>query len=97
MEEEIRKEAIIRYLKGESPKVIYTGLNRSKHWFFKWLKRYHTGKADWYKEKSRPPLRRPTENSDKVKQLIVSIRNRLESERFAQVGVSTPSSGNSAN
>jgi putative transposase len=88
MEEEIRKKAIIRYLNGESPKAIYTGFKRSKKWFFKWLKRYQTGKADWYKEKSRAPLKRSHKINDKEKQLIVSIRMRLESGPFAQVGVS---------
>ena len=35
------RSAIERYLKGESPKSIYTRtLKRSKNWFFKWLKRY---------------------------------------------------------
>ena len=45
MEEEIRKEAIARFLKGEQPKSIYSTLQRSKKWFFKWLKRYKSGVA----------------------------------------------------
>jgi hypothetical protein len=49
MEEEIRKTAILRYIKGESPKAIYESLERPKHWFFKWVKRYESGKSDWYK------------------------------------------------
>jgi hypothetical protein len=52
MEEEIRKEAISRYLKDEQPKSIYNTLQRSKKWFFKWLKRYKSGVAPWYKEQS---------------------------------------------
>lgn len=43
MEEQIRKTAIERLIKGESPKDIYTSLKRSKKWFFKWLKRYRSG------------------------------------------------------
>ena len=35
MEQELRKTAVKRYLKGESPKSIYNDLNRSKNWFFK--------------------------------------------------------------
>ena len=35
MEEQVRKNAIDRYLKGELPKTIYSELNRSKQWFFK--------------------------------------------------------------
>ncbi|MEA3436825.1 MAG: helix-turn-helix domain-containing protein [Thermodesulfobacteriota bacterium] len=51
MEKDLRKKAIILYLKGESPKSIYSDLNRSKNWFFKWLKHYQTGDPGWYKDK----------------------------------------------
>ena len=88
MEQEQRINAINRYLKGETPKTIYTDLKRSKYWFFKWLKRYQTGKPEWYKDKSRAPLNRPTQLSEIEKQRVISIRQRLESEKFAQIGVS---------
>ena len=88
MEQAQRKNAINRYLKGETPKTIYTDLKRSKYWFFKWLKRYQTGEPEWYKDKSRAPLKRPTQLSEIEKQRIISIRQRLESEKFAQIGVS---------
>ncbi len=89
MEEKLKKEAILRHIVGgEKPKAIYTEINRSKKWFFKWLKRYKTGDEDWYKERSRAPLTRPNETSKKEKELVISIRKRLESEHFAQIGVS---------
>ena len=88
MEQEQRINAINRYLKGETPKTIYTDLKRSKYWFFKWLKRYQTGEPAWYKDKSRAPLNRPTQLSEIEKQRVISIRQRLESEKFAQIGVS---------
>ena len=88
MEEQIRKQAIVRYVNGESPKTICTELNRSKPWFFKWLKRYQTGDLDWYKDKSKSPVRRPTKTNDRKRQLIVATRKRLESEAFAQIGIS---------
>ena len=87
-EEKVRCLAIQRLFKGESPKSIYSELNRSKKWFFKWLKRYQQGDSHWYKDRSRSPRRRPTTINDKVKQQIISTRNRLESEPFAQIGVS---------
>ena len=68
MEQEQRKKAVNRYLKGESPKTIYTDLKRSKYWFFKWLKRYQTGEPEWYKGKSRTPLNRPTQLGEIEKQ-----------------------------
>jgi transposase len=61
MEEEIRKAAVRRYiLQGESPKTIYLSLNRSKQWFYRWLKRYHTQGKEWHK--NRVCSRRPANN-----------------------------------
>jgi transposase len=88
MEQEIRKRAIVRYLNGESAKDIYTELKRSERWFFKWLKRFKTGDLHWYKDRSRAPLTRPSKISEKKRQLIVSTRKLLESDPFAQIGVS---------
>jgi len=89
MEEELRKQAVLRHvIGGEEPKTIYTELNRSKQWFFKWLKRYQTGERDWCQDRSRAPLRCTRTTRQEEKKLIVSIRKRLASERYAQVGVS---------
>jgi hypothetical protein len=88
MEQELRKKAISRYLQGDAPKAIYTDLQRSKYWFFKWLKRYQSGKPDWFRDKSRSALHRPTQIGEAERQRIVSVRTRLESERFAQIGAS---------
>ena len=88
MEQELRKTAVKRYLKGESPKSIYNDLNRSKNWFFKWLKRYKSGEPEWYQDKSRAPIKRPTEISETQKQRIISTRTHLESQKYAQIGPS---------
>jgi len=88
MEQEIRKKAIVKYLNGKSPKDICTEFKRTERWFFKWLKRFQTGDLHWYKDRSRAPLTRPTKISEKRRQLIVSTRKLLESDPFAQVGVS---------
>ena len=88
MEQELRKQAIERYLNNEKPKSIYTDLSRSKYWFFKWLKRYQSGDPDWYKDKSRVPCRQPTALSKVDQQRIISVRQRLESQKFAQIGAS---------
>jgi putative transposase len=88
MEQKLRITAIRRYLKGESPKSIYTDLNRSKNWFFKWLRRYKSGEPNWYQARSRAPIRRPTEISEAEKQRIISVRTHLESQRFSQIGPS---------
>ncbi len=89
MEEELRKQAILRHvIGGEVPKAIYTEISRSKKWFFKWLKRYKTEGKDWYKDRSKAPLTQPNETKGEEKERIVSTRKRLESQRYAQVGVS---------
>lgn len=88
MEQKIRKQAIERYIKGESPKSIYTDLKRSKNWFFKWLRRYKTGDANWCKDKSKAPKCSPTAINQIDKQRIVATRRRLESQKFAQIGAS---------
>ena len=88
MDKQTRKQAILRYVNGESPKSICTDLKRSKYWFFKWLKRFRSGDLDWYKDKSKSPVRRPTKTDERKRQLIVATRKRLESEAFAQIGVS---------
>jgi len=88
MEQDLRKRAINLYLKGEFPKSIYSELNRSKNWFFKWLKRYQSGDPDWYKDKSRAPKKQPTAISDIDRQRIISVRTRLDSQKFAQIGAS---------
>jgi transposase len=87
-EENLRKSAIQRHIKGESPKSIYSSLGRSKKWFFKWFNRYQTGDHDWFKDRSREPKQKPTKINKEERQAIIATRKRLESERFAQVGVS---------
>ncbi len=88
MEQDFRKKAITLYLEGESPKSIYSQLKRSKEWFYKWLKRYQTGNPDWYMDKSRAPKRKPTAICESDKERIISVRTRLESQKFAQIGAS---------
>ena len=88
MEQELGKTAVKRYLKGESPKSIYNDLKRSKNWFFKWLKRYKSREPEWYQDKSRAPIKRPTEISETQKQRIISTRTHLESQKYAQIGPS---------
>ena len=88
MEQNLRKQAIVRYLKGESPKSIYKDLGRSKNWFFKWLKRYQSGQTNWYEDQSRAPVKRPKAISDIDRKRIIETRLHLESQKYAQTGPS---------
>ena len=85
-EEELRRDAIKRHIKGEHPKSIYEGLGRSKAWFFKWLKRYRSGDPKWYRSISRAPKGKPRKLGEVDRQRIVHIRKQLQRQTFAQVG-----------
>ena len=87
-EKELRRIAIDRYLGGEEPKSIYEDLGRTKQWFFKWLRRYQAGDPNWFRSRSKAPQRRPTEISKATRNQIVKVRQRLQRQSFAQVGVS---------
>lgn len=88
-EEDIRQEAVQRHVMGsESPKTICESVNRSKQWFFKWLKRYKTGAVDWYKEQSRAPKTSLLEITPAAKERIILTRQHLEASPYAQIGVS---------
>lgn len=85
-EEQLRITAITRYITGKAPHTIYRDLNRSKVWFFKWLKRYHQGDHRWYKELSRAPRSSSRVLDPYTEQLIVRIRKGLEVTKYAQHG-----------
>ena len=88
MEQELRKQAIERHFKGEPPKSIYRDLDRSKNWFFKWLKRYQSGEPNWYEDQSRAPRKRPKAIRDTDRKHIIATRLQLESQKYAQTGPS---------
>jgi transposase len=84
--EELRKKAIKRYLKGESPKEIYQSLGKGKTWFCKWLKRYKLDGANWAKEHSRKPHLSPKKIDQETEQMVIATRKRLENKLYAQIG-----------
>jgi len=88
MEQEIRKAAIKRFIQGEKPKQIYESLNRSKPWFFKWLKRYQSGDPNWFKGQPRTPKHSPRALCLEDKKRIIETRRHLDAQRFAQFGPS---------
>ncbi len=85
-QEQLRKEAIRRYLSGESPKTISRSLNKSKRWFFKWLERYQKTNPDWFKDQPKTPHLLANKVEEGIENLIVSIRKRLEDTKYAQIG-----------
>ena len=87
-EEELRRLAVKRYINGETPKSIYEDLGRTKQWFFKWLKRYQSTDPQWHLSRSQAPRHSPRRISKVDRKRIIGIRQRLQHESFAQIGVS---------
>lgn len=85
-EEQLRELAIQRYNNGETPKLIYTSLNRTKQWFFKWLKRFKSGELDWANELSRKPHHSPKKIDQIMEQAVIEKRQKLEQTLYAQIG-----------
>ena len=94
MEQEIRKDAIKRFIQGEKPKQIYESLKCSKPWFFKWLKRYQNGDPNWFKGQPRTPKHSPWALCLEDKKRIIETRRHLDAQRFAQLA-HQPLNGNS--
>lgn len=78
--EDERRRAIQRHLEGESPAAIYRSLSRSKHWFYKWLKRYQSNTVDWYAEKSRKRQSYPDRTPDEIEKAVKMVRLELYNE-----------------
>ena len=87
-EETLRKLAIEHFLHGKSPVTIYREMGRSKKWFFKWLGRYQSGDADWYRDHSRVPRSHPCRTNLDTRKFVITIRTRLDEHPYAQVGTS---------
>ena len=86
-----RTEAIKRFLLGERQIDICKDLGKSKPWFMKWVKRYRTGKEDWYKDLPKIPLTTPTKIDESIESVIIKIRESLmngteDSMKYEYVG-----------
>lgn len=85
-DKKIRESAIQRYERGEPPRIIYASLNRTKQWFFKWLKRFKSGEPDWANELSRKPHHSPKKIDQIMEQAVIEKRQELEQTLYAQIG-----------
>jgi len=84
--EALRIKALKQHLAGQSPKVICQELSMSKRWLFKWIKRYQSGKRDWFKEKSKTPYTIYRKTSSEIEKKVVTIRRFLEESKVSQIG-----------
>jgi putative transposase len=72
-----RRQAIERYLHGESPTAICQSLGHSREWLYKWLKRHESGDAHWAVERPRRPIRSPRRLASELEAAIVATRRSL--------------------
>lgn len=72
--------AIELYKKNLKVSEICTTLNRSRNWFYKWLRRYNTNDPQWYKEQSRAPKTKKNKTSSETETLILQTRKHLRSQ-----------------
>ncbi len=80
--EEERREAIKRYLSGESAASICKDLERSKPWLYKWVNRYDPTVHEWSKDLSRAPHNVANKTPPKVEDIVLSLRDRLKKENL---------------
>ena len=85
-EEEIRKEAVRLHLEGTSATEVCRKLRGSRDWFYKWLRRYQGGDAEWYQDRFRAPKRVAKKTSEKTEEQVLKIHSRLENSKYSQIG-----------
>jgi putative transposase len=76
--EKERKEAVRRYLSGDSIEYICKDLRKSERWLYKWIRRYKSGNPEWFKNKSRAPNNIPHKTPNHIEETVIEIRHKLK-------------------
>jgi len=85
-EEIIRKQAVELHLKSIPINDIADKLGKTRQWVHKWLKRYKTGSDFWFQSQSNAPKKPTSRIPGDIEKAIVSIRNNLKEQKYAQKG-----------
>lgn len=86
-EEELRGEAVLRKLAGESPEAIARDLGRPSRWVRKWVTRHgQASSGEWAKDRSRASLASPKAAGGDLVEQILLARERLVANPRAQYG-----------
>jgi putative transposase len=85
-EMELRREAVARVLSGEPATAVAADLGRTDRWVRKWVARYDPADETWADDASRAPHTSPTRTPGGIRRLVLSVRERLMSDPWAQVG-----------
>lgn len=75
--EEIRIEAVKRYLSGESVSDVARDLGKGRRWLYRWARCYQLSDDDRFRERSRRPLVIANKTDDDVERLVVEVGERL--------------------
>ena len=87
-EVERRRDAVRRRLAGEPVGEVAAALGRSTRWVRKWTARHeHTmPETDWARSRSRAPHRSPGRTPQRLRDVVLEIRARLEANPRSQYG-----------
>lgn len=85
-EEQARREAVFRVLKGDPPAKVAADLGRSDRWVRKWVARYDPSDDDWIVDRSRAPKTQARRTPLDIEAMVLEIRARLIADPWAQVG-----------
>ena len=84
---ELRKLAVLMYLRDTSISDICKTLKCSRPWLYKWLRRYQSDpRGEWYAEYSRRPHGIHFSIDNELENMIIKIRHNLEQTSYVQIG-----------
>jgi putative transposase len=86
-EQQIRTEAVARFLRGESVGSICRCLKRSRRWLSKWRRRYDPANPGWAASRSRTPKHAVNRIDVATERMVCEVRKRLLGTRYSQRGV----------
>lgn len=87
-DDQLRQEAIDRYLKGEKVAHIAISLKRSRKWVHHWINRFKDAPDNnhWFVSESKAPKKSGSITDTETEQHILRIRHDLSLEKMAQTG-----------
>ena len=85
-ESQKRQYALELYRQGVKVSEICRSLNRSRTWFYKWLRRNESGDPNWNLDRSKAPCHIANKTSKELVTLILEIRSGLETTPGSCIG-----------
>jgi predicted Fe-S protein YdhL (DUF1289 family) len=76
-EEEVRIEAVNRYIRRNKPSNICRDAGRSEKRLFNWVNMFKTGEEVWYNSRPRSPKKHGKRIRKELENTVVNVRNSL--------------------